>query len=61
MIDEKKLIENQPTVDAIEVVRCGKCIGLSWLLFLSKALSDGHPEHGHGACVRPTCQKPFIL
>ena len=25
MIDEKKLIENQPTVDAIEVVRCGKC------------------------------------
>ena len=41
----RRHIENAPTVDAVEVVRCKDC--------------DWYREHEDGICVNPHCTKSF--
>lgn len=42
------IIENQPTVDAVEVVRCGKC-----LYYSETTGKDSGKPCGYGVCTKP--------
>lgn len=45
-VEAKLLLENQPTIDAVEVVRCNDC---KWF---AEFTHNGEPT-GHGSCNNP--------